>query len=355
MVRRAFAVLILAVFASLLWAKDPAPPSGAPTAADPRLTELLARMDQVQKGLTTLRVNFVQTNTFRMLSQPQVLKGQLVLRKPDTALYEYTSPSKLFFLVKDGDLLVYNPAQKKVIIQDIRRHQARIIRYLGISQPLRELQESFEVKWSGQDAGVVHLILTPTKLKMRRKIAVLQFWVDPADGASDKLRGGRGGGRPHPVRLLPVGEQPRSTRERLQGGYPARGQSASTDAGPPGALSALTLPNTPMVQGGGMLDLVLRAIRAILASLYMLFEGMPAIEALRSWFGEGAAGAGRAGILTLVAAAAILSVLAFLCLLWLLSRRPARIRGTRVSGIFEFRPGQGQRRDASSREGGEND
>jgi outer membrane lipoprotein-sorting protein len=179
MVRRAFAVLVLAVCASLSWAQDPAPPSGAPSAADPRLTELLARMDQVQKGLTTLRVNFVQTNTFRMLSQPQVLKGQLVLRKPDTALYEYTSPSKLFFLVKDGDLLVYNPAQKKVIIQDIRRHQARIIRYLGISQPLRELQESFEVKWSGQDAGAVHLILTPTKLKMRRKIAVLQFWVDP--------------------------------------------------------------------------------------------------------------------------------------------------------------------------------
>jgi outer membrane lipoprotein-sorting protein len=101
-----------------------------------------------------------------------------VLRKPDTALYEYTSPSKLFFLVKDGDLLVYNPAKKSVIIQDIRRHQARIIRYLGITQPLRELQESFEVKWSGSDAGVVHLILTPTKLKMRRKIAVLQFWVD---------------------------------------------------------------------------------------------------------------------------------------------------------------------------------
>lgn len=136
-------------------------------------------MDKAQKELATLRVDFVQTNTFRMLSQPQIMKGQLVLRKPDTALYEYASPSKLFFLVKDGDLLVYNPAKKSVIVQDIRRHQARIIRYLGISQPLKELQESFEVKWSGEEAGAVHLILTPKKLKMRRKIAVLQFWVDP--------------------------------------------------------------------------------------------------------------------------------------------------------------------------------
>jgi outer membrane lipoprotein-sorting protein len=179
MVRQGVWVLLLALFASLLWAQDPAPSGQVPSQAEPKLVELLAKMDEVQKGLATLRVNFVQTNTFKMLSQPQVLKGQLVLRKPDTALYEYSSPSKLFFLVKDGDLLVYNPAQKKVTIQDIRRHQARIIRYLGISQPLRELQQSFQVKWSGQDAGVVHLILTPTKLKMRRKIAVLQFWVDP--------------------------------------------------------------------------------------------------------------------------------------------------------------------------------
>ena len=174
---KSLAVALFLLVCASFWAQDPAPASGAP-APDPRLAELLTRMDQVQRDLVTLRVNFVQTNTFRMLSQPQVLKGQLVLRKPETALYEYTSPSKLFFLVKDGDLLVYNPAKKTVIIQDIRRHQARIIRYLGISQPLRELQQSFKVKWSGEDAGVVHLILTPTKLRVRRKIAVRQFWVD---------------------------------------------------------------------------------------------------------------------------------------------------------------------------------
>jgi len=178
MVKRALSVLSLVLCVSL-WAQAPTPTDGAQAPADPRLEELLTRMDKVQKDLATLRVNFVQTNTFRMLSQPQVMKGHLLLRKPDTALYEYTSPSKLFFLVKDGDLLVYNPAKKSVIVQDIRRHQARIIRYLGISQPLRELRESFDVKWSGEEAGAAHLILTPTKLRVRRKIAVLQFWVDP--------------------------------------------------------------------------------------------------------------------------------------------------------------------------------
>lgn len=72
-----------------------------------------------------------------------------------------------------------------------------------------------------------------------------------------------------------------------------------------------------------MLNLILRAIRALLASLYMLFEGMPALDALRSWFGAGdMERAARARALTLLGAAAFLSVLAFLVFLWFLWRHP---------------------------------
>jgi outer membrane lipoprotein-sorting protein len=135
-------------------------------------------MDEVQKEIQTLKVSFAQSNQFRMLKEPQVLKGALVLKKPDTALYRYTSPSPLIFLVKDGDLLVYNPAQKRVMVQDIRRHQGRIIRYLGISQPMDELAQNFDVIWAGEENGVAFLQLVPRKLRVKRKISVLNFWVD---------------------------------------------------------------------------------------------------------------------------------------------------------------------------------
>ena len=76
-----------------------------------------------------------------------------------------------------------------------------------------------------------------------------------------------------------------------------------------------------------MLDLILKVIRAILASLYMLFEGMPALEALRSWFGEHSSGAALGGVLTLIAGAAVLSLLAFLLFMWWLSKRPPLLMG----------------------------
>jgi hypothetical protein len=75
-----------------------------------------------------------------------------------------------------------------------------------------------------------------------------------------------------------------------------------------------------------VLDLLLRAIRALLASLYMLFEGMPALEAIRSWFGERVSSSGWSGLLTLMAGAALLSLLAFLLVMWWLSKRPPAVQ-----------------------------
>lgn len=185
MVRR-WLVLLFLLAAFALAAKDP--PRPAPATEDTKKLEaLLDKMNTVQKGLQTLRVSFVQTNHFRMLSKPQVLKGVLTLRKPDTALYKYTSPSALYFLVKDGDLLVYDPKDKKVLVQDIRRHQSRIVRYLGVGQPLDELREAFDVAWRDQEGQTVHLALAPTKYRMKRKISALNFWVNAETGYLDSF------------------------------------------------------------------------------------------------------------------------------------------------------------------------
>ncbi len=171
---------VFALLAMLALGTLAARPVQSPDTA--KIDALLAKMNQVQKGLKTLRVDFVQTNNFRMLSKPQILKGFLLLEKPDTALYTYTSPNRLFFLVKDGDLLVYDPAAKKVVVQDIRRHQNRIMRYLGVGQPLNELTKHFRVLWIGERDDVAHIELVPTKFRMKRKIAALHFWVDEKTG-----------------------------------------------------------------------------------------------------------------------------------------------------------------------------
>ena len=86
-----------------------------------------------------------------------------------------------------------------------------------------------------------------------------------------------------------------------------------------------------------MLDLVLKLIRALLASLYMLFEGLPALESLKSWVGASGRGRAQISIALLLATAALLGALAFLAFLWLLKRSPLGERGSALLRGFAGR------------------
>ena len=149
---------------------------------DERLTALMAKLQSVQQSIQSLRLSFTQTNSFNMLSKPQVLKGTLVIQKPSTALYVYTSPKSLFFRVKDGDLIVYKAAEKEAFVQDIRRHEGKIMRYMGITQPMEELKKTFRVTLAAQTGNTAQLTLIPIKSKVQRKIAAIYFTVGADDG-----------------------------------------------------------------------------------------------------------------------------------------------------------------------------
>jgi len=149
---------------------------------DPSLKALIDKVQAVQEKIQTLRVEFTQTNEFEMLSEPQVFEGKLVLKKPSTALYAYHKPDPLYFQVKDGWLLVYDPSKKEASYQDIRRHEGRIQRYLDISSPLKELGKNFDIALEDEKDGLAHLKLTPKKRRAKKKIQEMHFFVDRETG-----------------------------------------------------------------------------------------------------------------------------------------------------------------------------
>lgn len=181
MVRGLFRAGFVAVVAALLWGGPPRAQNPGPQ-GDGRLAAVLAKMVEVQRGIRTLRVNFTQTNQFAMLAKPQVLKGTLTIQKPTAALYAYKSPAALYFRVKDGDLLVYNVEKKEAFVQDIRRHEGRIAKYLGIAQPMEELQKTFAVTLDSEGAGRATLRLVPARAKVREKVSEMHFTVGTQDG-----------------------------------------------------------------------------------------------------------------------------------------------------------------------------
>lgn len=142
------------------------------------IKELLNKVQTFQETIQTIKVSFIQTNDFEMLKKPEMMKGEIYLKKPSTALYLYKSPEKLYYLIKEGELLVYNPKKKEANVQDISRYQNKIMKYLGLSTPFKELEKKFDVKFVKKEKDVVHLAFTPKKRSISKHLANLDFWVN---------------------------------------------------------------------------------------------------------------------------------------------------------------------------------
>ncbi|HNQ78166.1 MAG TPA: outer membrane lipoprotein carrier protein LolA [Acidobacteriota bacterium] len=145
------------------------------------IKKLLDSMQKFQEKIETLKVSFVQVNDFEMLKKPEVLKGEIYIKKPSTALYLYQAPEKLYYLIKDGELMVYNPKKKEANVQDISRYQNKIMKYMGVSTPFAELEKKFDVKFVDKEGDIVHLSFTPQKKSMAKRLASLEFWVNEKD------------------------------------------------------------------------------------------------------------------------------------------------------------------------------
>jgi hypothetical protein len=59
------------------------------------------------RGVRTVRADFVQTRTVRILSRPIVSRGRLAYRRPDDLRWEYNSPIKSVLLLRAGSVERY--------------------------------------------------------------------------------------------------------------------------------------------------------------------------------------------------------------------------------------------------------
>lgn len=76
-------------------------------------------MDNFKNKLETFRADVTQEVKLADMTEPQVLKGTVAIKKPDKLLLEYTSPVKQNIISDGKTLWIYFKEQNQVIVQDI--------------------------------------------------------------------------------------------------------------------------------------------------------------------------------------------------------------------------------------------
>ena len=181
----AIAAAFLVVFS--VAARDKKPPAPLParpaSPAVETLPDVLARFDAVQATIRTFSADFVQTTRNPLLKEPLVADGRFFLTKPDSVLWEYTSPEAMRLVVAGGQYTGYFPERKRAEKRDIRRWSEQLFRFFGLGQGSTELGKFYEIALGDPGSGTKDsyvLLLTPKKRRIKKSLDEARLWVDRA-------------------------------------------------------------------------------------------------------------------------------------------------------------------------------
>jgi outer membrane lipoprotein-sorting protein len=175
MKRRSWAALVLAVLTSSLFAPRPA------SAESPSLEQVLTKFDEVQASVHTLSAWFTETTVNELLKEPMVARGRFYMTKPDSVMWEYTSPEAMQFVISKDEYVGYFPARKQAERRNIQRWREQIFRFFGLGQVSAELEKFYDIRLEPSDPsmkGTYKLALDPKKRRVKKRMESVLFWVD---------------------------------------------------------------------------------------------------------------------------------------------------------------------------------
>ena len=97
------------------------------TATQPSLDQVLARFDEVQQGVTTLSAQFTETTVNELLKEPMIARGRFYMTKPDSVMWEYSTPESMQFVIAKDEYVGYFPARKRAERRNIQRWRDQIL------------------------------------------------------------------------------------------------------------------------------------------------------------------------------------------------------------------------------------
>jgi chaperone LolA len=166
-----------AVLPGALRAAEPSPPT-------PEAAAVLARMEEAEKAIVTLRFSFTQTTFVKLTGEKVVSQGKAQFRRPDRFRVEHLSPRPMTAVSDGKTIWVYNPARRQVLVDRWQNWAASggFPQGLGLLQEKAgDLGKKYNAVLSSRTATADVLVLKPRAGGTSKETSV-RAWVDRASG-----------------------------------------------------------------------------------------------------------------------------------------------------------------------------
>ena len=146
----------------------------------PPLREVVERFDAAQAQVQTLQCPFTLTLRRALLKTPSVTKGTLYLQGSEFAHFAFQPPEDLVLHLTPKALISYSPEAREGELMKIGIIKNADRKFLGLGQKLSYLSDYFQLALSEAKElpGTWLLALTPRTLSLRKRMQVLNLWVD---------------------------------------------------------------------------------------------------------------------------------------------------------------------------------
>ena len=150
------------------------------------LDGVLRQLDREASTFRSLTADIERTKVTVVVDDYSTESGQIQVRRDDKMRMDLTAPS-LRTILRDGEhLYVYTPKIRRVEEYDLGKYRGLVdeLLLLGFGTSGQELRKSYVVTFRGEEelngAKVLRLELMPKTEEVRRQIARIEIWLDPA-------------------------------------------------------------------------------------------------------------------------------------------------------------------------------
>ncbi len=166
------------------------PPASAPAAGSSsasldelhgsaKLDALVERVVERQRGLRSLRADFVQLKTSTMLLDTVRSTGEFCYLAPDQVRWDYAQPDPMIVLFDDDLVTTYHPSGQRAERVKVSSRDRRFVQALAGTLPLDDLMEYFSLTMSDVGAPQPYRFdLVPTAATLKKKLESLHIEID---------------------------------------------------------------------------------------------------------------------------------------------------------------------------------
>lgn len=167
----------LLIIVPTLWAAEPNPGREKNELA-PEIAELVEKVDAKTATINTLTARFSQRKEVSLLKDTVVMNGKFSFKRKSGFRFDFDPKEDLLIIITAEETISLSHKARKADRIKMKKRHGRLVERL-LSDKLKSLSENFLIETiDGAEAGTHHLVLKPTKRRLKKRFTDIQLWIN---------------------------------------------------------------------------------------------------------------------------------------------------------------------------------